>query len=403
MAKRRHGSGTVRERNGSFEIGYRTRRGGEQIWEKVGRIDEGTTRADAEALLEERRVEARKGLIPDRRITLAEVAEEWREEQLFLERAPKTNEEVKTALDCHLLPAFGLDRLDLITPDLLRRYIFKKLRFAPGHKKAAPVVGRVASARKVPLGKTAVRKQIQVLSRIFKWAIERGMATSNPCDLVDMTDLAPEPSDVKVFEIDEVKALLKAAEDEEERAILLMMAACGLRIGEVFALHFREYDPDTQTIRLKRTIQRDGGRTRVGKKPKTSSGDRYLVLDLQIAKAVEAQIERVKAEGRDQNGLLFPNSVGRVRSAENFRNRNWKRMFEKAGIPPERTPHALRHTFASELIEAGKSDTDIASKMGHKNAQITRTIYAKPFERTKASAAGVVDLYLDAEEPEAQN
>jgi integrase len=398
MSKRKYGTGSIEKKNGSIHIVYRPYRGGPQVSEKVGRIEDGTTMADAEELLEERRVEARKGLIPKNRVTLAEAAAEWRDVQLHRDRAPKTHEEIKTALDCHLLPAFGLDRLDRIAPDLLRSYIFKKLHFAPGHQKAAPVAGKVAGARKSPLGKTAVRKQIQTLSKIFKWAIERGMATTNPCDFVDKTDLTPDQSDVKVFEIEEVKALLQAAKDEEERAILLMMAACGLRIGEVFALKSGEYDPDTATLHLKRTIQRDGGSTRIGKKPKTSSGDRFLVLDPQVARAVEGQVERVREEGREKNGLLFPNTVGNVRSAENFRFRSWKRLLKTAGLPPDRTPHSLRHTFASELIQARKSDTDIAAKMGHKNAQITRQIYAKPFERTKASAAGVVDLYLDSEE-----
>ena len=200
---------------------------------------------------------------------------------------------------------------------------------------------------------------------------------------------------MKVFEIEEVKALLRAAKDEEERAIILMMAACGLRIGEVFALKSGEYDPDTQTLHLMRTTQRDGGRTQIGQKPKTSSGDRYLVLDPPVARAVEDQILRIKREGRDKDGLLFPNTVGKIRSAGNIRFRDWKRLFERAGLPPERTPPALRHTYASELIEAGKSDTEIASKMGHKNAQITRNVYAKTFERVKATPAGVVDLYLD--------
>ena len=116
---------------------------------------------------------------------MRDAASEWREEQQFLNRAPKTQEEVATALDCHLLPAFGLDPLNRISPELLRRYIFKKLNFAPGHPKATPVVGKVAGARKVPLGKTAVRKQIQTLGRIYRWAIERGLATTNPCDFVD--------------------------------------------------------------------------------------------------------------------------------------------------------------------------------------------------------------------------
>jgi integrase len=394
VAKRKPGFGTIKEKNGSLFIGYRPARGAKQIWEKVGRIDEGTTRADAEALLEERRVDARKGRLPRTIITLKELAEMWMEEREFVDLAPKTREAEATALRCHLLPAFGLDRIHEITPDLLRRYIKKKLTFAPGHAKAAPVVGKVASARKAPLGRTAVRQQIQTLNKIYKWAVEQGLVSSNPCDRVGKSALAPVASEVQVFEIEEVRALLGAAEDDEERAILLLMVGSGLRIGELFGLKIADYEPANRRLYLQRTVQRDGGRTQLGNTAKTQSGDRYLVLDEPLAEAVEGQIDLVRRQERDKNDLLFPNAAGRIQSDTNFRNRNWKRLLKDAGLPPGRTPHALRHTFASELIEAGNSDTDIASKMGHKNAQITRVVYAKTFERKKATPAGVVGLYL---------
>ncbi|MEX0621328.1 MAG: tyrosine-type recombinase/integrase [Solirubrobacterales bacterium] len=395
MAKRKHGAGTVKEKNGSIFIGFRPAPGAKQVWEKVGRVDQGTTTADAEALLEDRRVEARKGLIPRTRLVLEEVATKWREERAFEELAPKTREADATALDCHLLPAFGLDYLDTITPDLLRRYISKKLTFPPGHPKAAPVAGKVASARTKPLGTTAVRQQIQTLNKIFEWALDNGKAVSNPCLRVDKSSLKPSLSEVDVFEIEEVKALLKAAANEEERTILLVMAACGLRIGEVFGLNTSDYDQKTRTLHIQRTIQRDGGSTKLGNKTKTHSGDRYLVLEPSVGELVDSQIRRVKKKARNRQGLLFPNRVGNLRCAGNFRSRDWTRLLRKAGISEDRTPHALRHTFASELIQARKSDTDIASKMGHKNAQITRTIYAKTFARTKATEAGVAGLYLN--------
>ena len=394
MARREHGTGTIKEKNGSIWIAFRPAPGAKQIWEKVGRVDEGVTEADAKALLEQRRVEARRGLVTNTRLTLEEASAAWMEERSFAKLAPKTRESEKTALDCHLLPAFGLDYLDSITPDLIRRYISKKLRFPPGHPEAAPVRGKVAEARTAPLGTSAVNQQVQALSKVFEWAIENGKAVSNPCRRVKKPELRQEPKEVEVFEIEEVKALLAAAGSEEDRAIFLLMAGCGLRIGEVFGLEIRDFSPADRVLHVRRSIQRDWGATRLGKAPKTRSGDRYLVVEAPIAEAISRQIQRLRDELRTDSGLLFPNQVGRVRSAENFRSRNWKEALKSARLPLNRTPHALRHTFASELIQAGRSDTDISSKMGHKNAQITRTIYGKSFARTRATEAGVVDLYL---------
>ena len=398
MAKRRYGTGTIRERNGSYSIGFRPFPGSRQIWETVGKKEDGFTRKDAEELLEKRRVEARSGRITRSRLSLREVAHDWREERAFAGLAPKTLEGENTALDVHLLPAFGDDDLDSITPDLLRRYITKKRTYPPGHRKAAPVNGSCAEAQKKPLGISAVKQQIQTLSKIFEWAIERGEAISNPCNRVKKVGLGVPSSEKEVFEIEEVKKLLGAAADEEEEAIMLLLAGCGLRIGEVFALKYEDYDPSNRALHVQRTIRRQGGKTILGDTPKTPSGDRCLILDKPIAMALNKQVQRIREQGREGNGLLFPNKVGKLRSAENFRNRAWKPALKKAGLPTTRGPHCLRHTFASELIQEGKSDSDIASKMGHKNAQITRTIYAKAFERTRATEAGIIGKYLNPNE-----
>ena len=400
MAKRKYGTGSVREKDGTLFIAYRPAPGAKQVWEKVGRLTEGTTRKDAEALLEERRVEIRKGLIPARRQTLAQVAESWRKQRAIANLAPKTHEQERTALDCHLLPAFGLDKLDRITPDRLRQYISKKTSLAPGQPGAVPVKGERAEKQTNPLGATSIRQQIQTLNKIFEWALDEGYTASNPCARLRRGDLPTPRHQIEVFEIEEVKRLLAAADNRETRAILLLMVGCGLRLGEVFGLKVSDYDPSRRSLHIQRTIRRDGGKTLLSDAPKTSSGDRFLVLDESLAQEVSEQIERIQREGRGQEGLLFPNTKGKIRTSENFRRRDWKRTLATAGLPADRKPHSLRHTFASELIESGRSDSDIAFKMGHKNAQITRVIYAKTFERIKATPAGVIGIYLNSENEE---
>lgn len=395
MAKRKYGTGSIREKDGTFFIAYRTAPGSDQTWEKVGRLADGTTKKDAEALLEQRRVEIRNGQLPARRQTLVQVADNWSRHRAIENLAPKTREQEKTALDCHLLPAFGLNKLDEITPDDLRKYIAKKRSLAPGEPGAIPVAGDRAKLRTTPLGATAIRQQIQTLNKIFEWALDRRQATSNPCARLRRGDLPTPSQEIEVFEIEEVKRLLAAAKDDEMRTILLLMVGCGLRLGEVFGLKIRDYDSQNQTLHVQRTIRRDWGKTVLSDGPKTSAGDRFLILDNPLAQAMSKQIARVSKEGRNGQGLMFPNRRGNLRSSENFRSRDWRKTLEEAGLPLDRKPHSLRHTFASELIQSGKSDSDIAFKMGHKNAQITRIVYAKTFERVKATPAGVVDLYLE--------
>jgi integrase len=59
---------------------------------------------------------------------------------------------------------------------------------------------------------------------------------------------------------------------------------------------------------------------------------------------------------------------------------------QDTGIP-ERDVKAFRHTFASVMIAAGKPDTEVAYALGHKDAQVTRTVYAHWYRNQKSEGA----------------
>jgi integrase len=74
-------------------------------------------------------------------------------------------------------------------------------------------------------------------------------------------------------------------------------------------------------------------------------------------------------------GLVFPSSTGSYSHKSNLRNRSFNIIEKKAGLTG-RTPHALRHTFASLMLMSGTPTIKIANHLGHVDMSVTMRTYA---------------------------
>lgn len=163
-----------------------------------------------------------------------------------------------------------------------------------------------------------------------------------------------------------------------DRAMLLLMLGCGLRRGEIPDLRFEDYDRE------------DGSLTLIGKGDK----ERTVYLPDEVAEALDAWIDgfRGKAPGRmfgriRKNGelslatALDPRSVGLI----------LKTRLDEAGIDERTTPHDLRRTFATRLLDDKVDIVTIKNMMGHANIQTT-TRYDRRDDETQKRAARNVRL-----------
>ena len=112
-------------------------------------------------------------------------------------------------------------------------------------------------------------------------------------------------------------------------------------------------------------------------------------------------------EGRDDMEPLFTMREGGLLNLNNFRKRHWRTGLEKSALRRAFRPHDLRHYAASMLFEAGVNEIQIAAQLGHRDATVTRRVYAhllKPdtSEAAEAMAVPAKTLIAKASEPEKQ-
>ena len=153
-------------------------------------------------------------------------------------------------------------------------------------------------------------------------------------------------------------------------ALLEVMYATGMRASEVIGLGVEAVDLDAGTVRC------------VGK------GDKERILPLydQVLEALEAYLENGRARllhGRDEDAL-FINHRGRPLTRQGL----WlivKEYAEAAGIKRKVTPHVLRHSFATHMLDGGAGLREVQQLLGHANISSTQ-VYTKVSTRRKREA-----------------
>jgi integrase len=90
--------------------------------------------------------------------------------------------------------------------------------------------------------------------------------------------------------------------------------------------------------------------------------------------------------------LLFPTDEGQPQSPRKF-SKTWAETAANLGIS-EVTLHALRHTHASQLIDAGVDIVTISKRLGHASPNVTLQVYAHLFRRSDDKAAQTINAAL---------
>ncbi len=182
----------------------------------------------------------------------------------------------------------------------------------------------------------------------------------------------------KFLESAEANLLLENMAVDKWRKLTEFLILSGLRFGEAVALNISDLDFKERTIRVNKTYDINNDVTTT---PKTLSSIRKIyiqdeMLDLCRIIRYDALCQRI-VTGCD---LLFQDK-GKHIAYYSF-NKYLKQNSLKI-IGRSITPHVLRHTHASLLIEQGLSLDIIARRLGHENSNITRRIYIHITERLK--------------------
>jgi integrase/recombinase XerC len=161
-----------------------------------------------------------------------------------------------------------------------------------------------------------------------------------------------------------------------DRAILETMYSAGLRVSELVSLRDGDLDFDEQLVRVR-------GK---GRKERISPLGSYAIKAIKLYERTRVREPKTEAMGRE--APVFVNRFGRI-----LTTRSVGRMLEKyiavTGLDSRTSPHTLRHSFATHLLDRGADIRSVQELLGHKSLATTQ-IY------THVSAANLRKVYEQA-------
>jgi integrase len=293
----------------------------------AGSLTGNEAEAEAKAILDK----APKTRTGQNGFTFADAAAAWLEDgRKRRALKPATALDYRQVLDAYLLPAIGSVSISRMTPEHVEACMRDR-----NATRTAQKVRMVAGAVLRSAGREDVAASIKPVKVTYSGAVD-------------------------CFSPEELNALLRATEDDQQRAIILTAALTGLRRGEVVALTWRDVDFAQNAIRVRANVSRGQLVT-----PKSGKVRSVPMVD-EVARALDGLSRREHFTADDCP--VFVNTVGGRLDASKLTKR-YRDAVKRAGIRP--LPyHSLRHHFGSMAVRKANI-IQVQTWMGHSDVRVT--------------------------------
>ncbi|HJO93457.1 MAG TPA: site-specific tyrosine recombinase/integron integrase [Victivallales bacterium] len=224
--------------------------------------------------------------------------------------------------------------------------------------------------------KRSMNRKMSALRSFYKFMIREGILDSNP--FANISSPKMDRKLPKYLSVNEVDILLEAPEQywrdaitngsakkeenavfsmKRDTAILELIYSCGARISEALNINIKDLDTLSSIVKLK------------GKGKK----ERICPLGKPAIKALRSYM-RIRrnwtSDSRSESPMFINQNGGRITA------RSFQRFFKKyilfIGLSPELTPHKLRHSFATHLLDAGADLRSVQELLGHSSLSTTQ-------------------------------
>lgn len=247
----------------------------------------------------------------------------------------------------------GVTTVDDVTPELVQGFARTLLEPISVQQKDGTVVTKAPA-------QASVSRVISAVRGFHKFELREGLTTLNPAQ--DISPKAPKRGLPKALPLDEVLAILAAPGDEtvenlRDTALLEFMYGTGTRVSEAVGVDLDDLDREANLVRVR------------GKGSKM----RVLPVGGHAMKAIDAYLVRARAELAKRGSgtpALFLNGLGRRLGRQSV----WAILNDaaaKAAVTAHVSPHVLRHSFATHLLDGGADVRVVQELLGH--ASITTT------------------------------
>jgi integrase/recombinase XerC len=209
--------------------------------------------------------------------------------------------------------------------------------------------------------KSTTARKLATLRSFYKFVIRRGMVSANPLSTIRTPK--QEKRLPKCLDLEQVQKLLDAPGDGDllsarDKAMLEVLYSSGIRVSELVELGMGDIDLQEGILRVR------------GKGRK----DRLTPIGSQAIKAVQRYLEMRSVDSKCQGPAaqyVFLNKHGHTLSTRSVR-RKLDKYLVSAGLDPGISPHTLRHSFATHLLNNGADLRSVQELLGHQSLSTTQ-------------------------------
>lgn len=338
--------------------------------------------------------------VESNRITLESWLDTWLFEYKKSNIRPTTFENYEYLTRVHIKPNIGY----LLLKDLRTEHIQKFYNNLLSNGKVDGSGGLSA--------KTINRIHV-VIHSALRQAVKNNLIVTN----ISETTTLPKQvkKEIHFLAVWEQRKFYNLVQAERLKAAFILELGTGIREGELLALTWKNVNFEEGTIKITRTLKRvkvfdDNSPTKtklIFLEPKSDSGKRTIPLPLNVLNEMkEHQIRQNDEKDKNKalyedNDLVFCTEIGRVIEPRNFL-RTFYRLLNKSGLDHFNF-HALRHTYATRLLEANEHPKVVQEILGHSDITLTLNTYSHVLPVIKKAAAAKINHLFVDENPSLTN
>jgi integrase len=307
--------------------------------------------------------------------TVNEYQVKWLAELERTDLKRSTKESYTYHVTKHIVPSFGKERIDSLDYPRLKAWVIEQA---------------------AKYSKDTVRLNVAVLRAMLQESVNEGILAVNPVMKLGKFYRSARRIKEKIdpFTIEELHLIESTCRERipEHYPFILCMARTGMRIGEATALQWHDIDFTNNYIVVRRNIPHH----RQVETTKTEASQRKVDMSPELS----AELRRLRTEKKkqaladgkafDAEGWVFPTEDGTPIFYTNFLRRVWHKVQDIAKVR-RRTPHDLRHSWASHMLAAGADLAYVSNQLGHANPSITLRIYSHWVPGVRRITTAVLD------------
>ena len=351
----------------------------------------GKTKEAVRAKLYELETAVRHGIVLGDNTTVAELAVEWynnRKDGLSISR----QEDYRSAINIRICPVIGAMRIKDVKPEHCQRVMAMSSKFSFSTQ----------------------QKTVSTMKQIFDCAVDNGLIFRSPAEKVKAG--GEKPKEKKALTVEQCAQLEAATKGTRAYIFIMLGLYAGLRREEICGLQWRDIDltADPPRLTVESAVRFSGGKAVYPAPLKSKAAHRTIPLPPNLANALRAEKKRSNSffvvHSPDGQHITFPgmrNIIGIIdRRAPMSEAKKMKREQREKDlgrpIAPRKTqknivkidfrptPHQLRHTYITRLIEGGMDIKKVQYLAGHDDIRMTLNIYSHVVGNTPEDLIGAV-------------